>query len=163
MAVNSSAKEIISPFEKLLANLTAAGVDFAVVGGVAVIANGYSRLTDDLDILVSDSRENLSKMLGVLERFGEGFARELKPEDFPRQEGSLRVAEDFDLDIFTLMRGHTLEDFRPQLRQHELATFAFRHLSPAQLIQLKSGSWRDKDKLDVLAMQEIIAREAAQA
>jgi precorrin-4 methylase len=33
-----------------LAELNAAGVDYAVVGGVAVIANGYSRLTEDLDI-----------------------------------------------------------------------------------------------------------------
>ena len=46
--MNSSAKETISPFERLLAELTGAGVDYAVVGGVAVIANGYVRLTEDL-------------------------------------------------------------------------------------------------------------------
>jgi hypothetical protein len=34
--VNSSAKEIISPFERLLADLTASGVDYAV--RVAVLA-----------------------------------------------------------------------------------------------------------------------------
>jgi hypothetical protein len=44
--VNSSAKEIVSLFERLLADLTGCGVDYAVVGGVAVIANGYVRLTD---------------------------------------------------------------------------------------------------------------------
>jgi hypothetical protein len=32
-------------------------------------------------------------------------------------------------------------------------------LSPEQLIQLKQPSWRDKDKLDVLAMKEILERE----
>ena len=32
--MNSSVKEIISPFERLLADLTAAGVDFAVMGGI---------------------------------------------------------------------------------------------------------------------------------
>ncbi len=77
--MNSSAKEIISPFEKLLADLSAAGVDFAVVGGVAVIANGYVRLTEDLDIIVSDARANLVKMLEVLARFGEGYARDPDP------------------------------------------------------------------------------------
>jgi hypothetical protein len=33
------------------------------------------------------------------------------------------------------------------------------YLSPADLIFLKQDSWREKDKLDVLALREIIARE----
>jgi hypothetical protein len=33
------------------------------------------------------------------------------------------------------------------------------YLSPADLISLKQDSWREKDKLDVLAMREILARE----
>ena len=157
--MNSSAKEIISPFEKLLADLTGSGVDYAVVGGVAVIANGYARLTEDLDLLVADSRENLLKLLTVLGRFGEGHARELTPEDFPRQEGAIRIMEDFDLDIFTLIRGRTLDDFRTGLRRCELMTFSFHHLAPQHLIELKQGSWREKDQLDVLAMREILQRE----
>ena len=34
------------------------------------------------------------------------------------------------------------------------------YLSPADLIFLKQDSWREKDKLDVLALREIIARES---
>lgn len=45
-------RETISRFEKLLAALATDGVDFAVVGGLAVIFNGYPRLTLDADILV---------------------------------------------------------------------------------------------------------------
>lgn len=160
--MNSSAKEIISPFEKLLADLTTAGVDYAVVGGVAVIANGYLRLTEDLDIVVSDRHENLIRLLEVLGRFGEGYARELTPGDFQRQEGSIRVSEEFDVDIFTVMGGLTLDDFRPRLRRHELTTCSFLHLSPDQLIELKQNSWRDKDRIDTSAMKEILAREAKQ-
>lgn len=157
--MNSSAKEIISPFERLLADLAVSGVDFAVVGGVAVIANGYVRLTEDLDILVSDTRHNVVTLLEVLGRFGEGFARELKPEDFQRQEGSIRIMEEFDVDIFTIMQGRVLDDFRPSLRRCELATCSFMHLAPEHLVQLKQGSWREKDRIDVAAMKEIIERE----
>lgn len=158
--MNSSAKEIISPFEKLLGDLAAGGVDFAVVGGVAVIANGYVRLTEDVDILVSDARDNLVRLLEVLKRFGEGYARELAPEDFTRQEGAIRVSEDFDVDIFTVMGGRTLEDFRAGLRRCEVTTASFPHLSPEQLVEMKKGSWREKDQIDVAAMKEILAREA---
>jgi hypothetical protein len=159
MAVNSSAKEIISPFEKLLAELETGGVDFAVVGGVAVIANGYLRLTEDLDILVHDAPENIRKLLHCLEKWGEGWARELTVEEFIPQEGAIRVMEEFDLDIFTRMRGKSLDDFRPRLRCLETRNLRMRHLSPEDLIFLKQESWREKDRLDVLAMKEILERE----
>jgi hypothetical protein len=152
--------EITSRFEKLLVALAADRVDFAVVGGLAVIFNGYPRLTLDVDILVHDAPENLRKLLDCLAGWGEGWARELKPEDFVFQQGAIRVMEEFDLDIFTRMNGRSLDDFRPRLRHLETGGVRIPYLAPEDLIFLKQGSWRDKDKLDVQAMQEIIARES---
>jgi len=83
-------RETISRFEKLLVDLAQDGVDFAVVGGLAVILNGYPRVTLDVDILVDASMDNLKRMLGCLSRWGQGWAKELKPEDFLTQEGSVR-------------------------------------------------------------------------
>ena len=59
-------------FEKLLVELVHAGVDFAVVGGVAVSLNGFVRATDDLDVIVQQSRENIRKLLDCLSHWGEG-------------------------------------------------------------------------------------------
>jgi hypothetical protein len=143
-----------------LAALATDRVDFAVVGGLAVIFNGYPRLTLDVDILVNDAPENLRRLLDCLAGWGEGWARELKPEDFVFQEGAIRVIEEFDLDIFTRMRGRSLADFRPRLRYLETGGVRIPYLSPADLVFLKEDSWRDKDKLDVQAMREIIARES---
>jgi len=159
MSAESESKETISRFEKLLAELAHAKVDFCVVGGVAVILAGYTRITEDVDILVENDRANVCRMLDVLVRWGEGWARELKPEEFVAQEGSIRVNEDFDLDIFTRMRGKSLDDFRPRLRYFETQDVRIPYLSPEDLIWLKKESWRDKDKLDVLAMQEVLKRE----
>jgi hypothetical protein len=153
-------REIISRFEKLLVALATDGIDFAVVGGLAVIFNGYPRLTLDVDILVHAAPENLRKLLDSLAGWGEGWARELKPEDFIYDQGAIRVMEEFDLDIFTRMNGRSLEDFRPRLRHLETGSVRIPYLAPEDLIFLKQGSWRDKDKLDVQAMREIIAREA---
>jgi Nucleotidyltransferase of unknown function (DUF6036) len=151
--------ENTSQFEKLLAALAGDGVDFAVVGGLAVIFNGYPRLTIDADILVHDSRENLRRLLDCLAGWGEGWARELKLEDFTSEAGAVRVMEAFDLDIFTRMKDKTLDDFRPRLRYLETSLVRIPYLAPEDLIFLKQGSWRDKDKLDVKAMREIMARE----
>jgi hypothetical protein len=152
-------KETASRFEKLLVALAASRVDFAVVGGLAVIFNGYPRFTLDADILVHDAPDNLRRLLDCLAGWGEGWARELKPEDFAPQEGSIRVMEEFDLDIFTRLRGKALDDFRPRLRHLETGGLRIPYLSPADLILLKQDSWREKDKLDVLAMREILERE----
>jgi hypothetical protein len=132
------------------------------VGGVAVSLNGLVRATDDVDILVHDSPENLRKMLDCLTRWGEGWARELKVEDFTFDHGSIRVMEDFDLDIFVCMKGKRLDDFRPNLRHFDYDGARIAYLSPVDLIFLKDGSWHKKDQLDVAAMKEILALEGRQ-
>lgn len=150
-----SAPESISPFERLLVELVRGGVDFAVVGGVAVSLNGFVRATDDLDIIVGEAPENVGRMLGCLAHWGEGWARELRIEDFTPQEGSIRVMEDFDLDIFTRMQGKSLEDFRPRLRYLDTGGVRIPYLASTDLISLKQGSWREKDQLDVAALRKI--------
>ncbi len=69
-------------FERLLAALARHNVDFAVVGGVAVSLNGFVRATDDVDILVHEAPDNVRKLLHCLSQWGEGWARELSPEDY---------------------------------------------------------------------------------
>jgi len=154
-----SPPENLFQFEKLLVALTRHKVDFAVVGGVAVSLNGFVRATDDVDILAHHSPESFRKPLDCLKGWGEGWARELKVEDFIAQEGSIRVMEDFDLDIFVRMRGKALDDFRPNLRFLDTEDVRIPYLAPGDLIFLKEGSWREKDQLDVSAMKEILARE----
>ena len=155
MRMTPSQPENYFQFEKLLVALAQAGVDFAVVGGVAVSLNGFVRATDDLDIIVGNSSENLRKLLDGLGHWGEGWARELKEEDFTAQEGSIRVMEEFDLDIFTRMLGRSLEDFRPRLRYLTVGEARIAYLDAADLIFLKEGSLREKDQLDVAALKRI--------
>jgi len=148
-------------FERLLAELARGGVDFAVVGGVAVALNGFVRATDDVDILVHEAPANVRKLLDCLANWGEGWARELKLEDFRPQEGSIRVMEDFDLDIFTRLRGKSLDDFRPRLRHVEIEGVSAPYLAPEDLILVKEGSRREKDQLDVAAMRRILLEESS--
>ena len=156
----SESRAIISRFERLLAALARSDVDFCVVGGLAVVLNGYVRVTEDVDILVNPEPGNLERMLGVLRQWGEGWARELTPADFPAQEGAVRIGEqEFDLDIFVQMRGHTLDSFRAELRCFESSGARIPYLSPTSLILLKQDSWRDKDRHDTQAMREALHRE----
>jgi predicted nucleotidyltransferase len=155
----NSLPESYFPYERLLVALVRSGVDFAVVGGVAISLNGFVRATEDVDIIVNPAPENLVKLIECLKSWGEGWARELKNEDFAIEAGAVRLIEDFILDMFVLLREQSLDDFRPRLRHLETGGVRIPYLAPEDLIFLKQDSWRDKDKLDVKAMQEIIARE----
>ena len=71
------------------------------------------RLTEDVDILIDDSVENIRRLLGTLADYGEGFARELSVEDFTDEEGAIRIVEETEqcqIDIFTRMSGRKYDD-----------------------------------------------------
>ena len=144
-------------FESLLVKLSRARVDYLVAGGVAVCLNGFVRTTQDLDLLVEASSPNLDRLLACLADFGEGFARELSPEDFPMEEGAVRLVEDFTVDLFTLMRSRTFADFAATARRLEVNDVVVRYLDPAALIELKVASNREKDQFDVAALRRIMS------
>jgi hypothetical protein len=132
-------------FESLLVDLSRTGVDYLVTDGVAVCLNSFVRATQDPAFLVEASPANLRRLLACLATFGEGFARELSPEDLGREEGAVRVNEDFALDLFTLMRNRTFADFAAAARPLEIEGVVVRYLAPEALIELKSPSTREKD------------------
>jgi hypothetical protein len=94
-------------------------------------------------------------LLEALKSFGEGSAQELCVGDFSREEGSIRVIEDFPLDIFTIMNGNTYTDLLTHSRIHRVGDTAIRFLGPTGLILLKENSLRPKDQLDVQMLKQI--------
>jgi len=144
---------MVTPYEKLLASLARAEVKFVVVGGVAVALNGFVRTTDDVDILIERSAENVAHLLEALGSFGAGHARELSFADFDDAEGAVRVIEDFPLDIFTVMRGHRYGDVIDSVGRTEVDGVAIKFLNADGLIRLKQDSAREKDQIDIAALR----------
>lgn len=124
---------------------------------MAVCLNGYVRTTQDIDLLVDAAPENLERLLSCLADFGEGYARELSHSDFSLEEGAVRIVEDFTVDVFTLMRSRTYGDFSAKARTLVVDETPIRYLAPEALIELKSPSSREKDRLDVAALRDLLA------
>jgi hypothetical protein len=57
-----------TPFDlrELLAALQRAGVDYTVIGGIAVQVHGHRRTTKDLDLIPDPDLENLDRLAGAL-------------------------------------------------------------------------------------------------
>ena len=145
-------------FEKLLVLLAEGGIEFVLVGGVAVTLHGYVRLTEDVDILLEDSNDNVSQLLAVLADYGEGFARELSLADFTPEEGAIRIVEEIEqcqIDIFTRMSGLTYSDLNKDAEFFQLGDKSIQYASKAALIQLKSKSVREKAQMDARALRQL--------
>jgi hypothetical protein len=144
-----------TPYEKLLAKLARAEVKFIIVGGVAVALNGFVRTTEDVDILIEASADNVGRLLDELEEFGEGYARELSPADFSDSEGAIRIIEDFPLDVFTIMRAKRYADLVGATKTTRIDDVDVPYLNAGALIALKSNSQRDQDRIDVSALRSL--------
>ena len=147
---------MITTYEKLLENLVQAQVKFALVGGLAVCLNGFVRTTDDVDILIDNSPENVKRLTRCLADFGEGFGKDLTPSDFSNEPGAIRIYEDFILDIFVQMNGKVLDAYASWVGYYSLKSgTAIPFLKSKGLIETKVGSQREKDRVDIAVMTDL--------
>jgi predicted nucleotidyltransferase len=70
MVGGGSVLAMVSRIERVLVALGHAGVDYLVVGGVAVVMHGHLRTTQDLDLVVRLEPANVRLALEVLEDLG---------------------------------------------------------------------------------------------
>jgi hypothetical protein len=119
-----SGLKMITSYEELLEELVQKGVEFALVGGLAVSLNGFVRTTDDVDILIDNSSENVGRLALCLKNFGEGFGAGLTQADLTDEPGALRIQENFDLNIFVQLNGKRLADFSAWIGHYTLRSGA---------------------------------------
>ena len=151
-------------FEKLLVLLADANVEFVLVGGLAVALQGYVRFTEDVDLLMDASPDNVMRLLTTLASYGEGFARELSPQDFTVEEGALRVVEEVEqcqIDLFTMLSGRKFSDVVKDADTFQIQGREIRYASKSSLIGWKEKSVREKDRLDALALRRLLENPQA--
>jgi hypothetical protein len=154
----------------ILRALVACGVDFVVIGGVAVGHHGYPRATKDVDVVPSPQPENIGLLWQALldldaqpHALGE-FRRDELPAPFSLAGLLLGGNWDLDttygrLDILQQREGalETPEDYA-RLRasavaeSHDFGTVWIAGYQ--ELIDLKMLAGRDQDLIDIRALRE---------
>lgn len=147
--------QTLNPFEKLLVDLVDHGIQYITVGGMACAMNGYLRATEDVDILIKRTPENITRLIGFLSTYQNGFGKELTHNDFIDEEGAIRVIESFPIDIFVVMAGNHFEDFEKNTKTIDIDGTAIPYLDSKGLISLKQNSVREKDRIDVVHLNDI--------
>lgn len=149
----------------MLASLHEHAVDYLLIGGLAVIARGYSRLTLDLDILPSPGSSSLARLAAALkdlEAVAIGAKSERVPMDLSHPE-SLAVGDYFletthgALDLVNGPR-RDLKRYRRLERGASVLTvsgYQVKVISKDDLIAMKREAGRPKDLRDIAALTEV--------
>lgn len=145
--------EVNKTLKRITKRLDELGIPYAVAGGMAMIAHGYVRFTDDVDILVT--REDLHRLHADVD--GRGWVRPFSGSK------NLRNA-DTGVKIKFLLAGDYPGDGKPKPvafpNPHEVAVEieGIKYLNVATLINLKLASYmtgRDRVK-DLGDVQELM-------
>lgn len=149
--------------DALLRRLTAAGVDFVVIGGFAAIAHGASVLTSDLDICFAADDANLRALGAVLVELGASLRGVEEDVPFVPDAATLRRVSvltldtsDGPLDVLVEPSGAPpYELLRRRAERLDLGGFAVLVASLDDLIAMKRAAGRAKDLLVVDELEAI--------
>lgn len=150
--------------EEILRRLTSAGVDFVVIGGMALVLSGSARLTRDLDIAFAADPTNLEALGAVLTGL-DAKLREID-EDIPfvadaRTLANVRLLTLTTsagwLDVHREVDGSPpYETLRRNANRVKLGEFAVLVASPHDLIAMKRAAGRPQDTADIAELETIL-------
>ena len=148
---------------RLVRSLADAGVDFVLIGGLAVAAHGYERATRDVDLVFSTSAPSCERLATVLANLGS----EVELADHPLSGeaitgewlglgGHFRFATDAGpLDALSAVAGFTFEDIAAEAIEVRLGESTVRVCSRDHLIAMKRSGGRPRDEEDLRELEDL--------
>jgi predicted nucleotidyltransferase len=143
------------------------GVDFVVIGGLAVIAHGHPRNTRDIDFVAATDRTNLQRLSAALrelraELWGVDthlLGIELDPDTLASGANFTLITDAGGLDFFNEVPGGVpYEDLRARALVVELSGLTIRIAGRDDLIRMKQAAGRPQDIDDIAALTDPAAR-----
>jgi hypothetical protein len=137
-------------FAEILSALSAAGVEYIVVGAFAVGAHGNPRATGDIDIWVRPTRENAVRVLQALRIFGAPLYG-LSIDDLVDEQTVFQIGvAPVRIDILAGIDGVAFEDAWSRRVVADLGSVSAPVLSLVDLATNKRAAGRPKDLADLV-------------
>lgn len=140
---------------RVIASLNEAGVEYVVVGGVAMNVHGFVRATEDLDVFIRPDPENVERLRKALRSlWSDPSIEQITAQDLCGDYPSVRYGPPegtLYLDILTRLGEATLyADIEAE--QREIAGVRVRVATPRSLYRMKKGTVRPIDHADAAAL-----------
>ncbi len=150
----------------ILRKLTDGGVDFFIIGGVAVGYHGHVRATKDVDVVPSPDQANLDRLAAVLTQLNAQVdgAEEFDPAELPDPLDPEALATGGNwvlttslgrLDIMQWIGDHPLwEEMSVDAIEDEIAGMRIKVIDYDNLVRLKELAGRPEDLADLERLRE---------
>lgn len=142
---------------KILAALEREGVDYVLVGSMALAAQGIVRATRDIDIFVSPTADNVDRLRRALQGvFADPSIDEITATDLAGDYPAIQYvppAGDFSLDILARLGERFLYD-DIEFEILDIEGVAVRVATPLMLYRMKRDTVRERDRADAAELKE---------
>lgn len=137
---------------KVCAALNDQAALYVVVGGIAVIQQGFLRATEDIDLLLEGSRGNQEKALRALEVLSDKAVLEVRENDLDEYT-VVRVADEIVVDLMLSTCGITYSEAAAEIETTEIRGVKIPFASARLLLRMKQ-TYRDRDIPDRNFLEE---------
>lgn len=133
-------------------SLNSNGVEYLVVGAIALAYHGVPRYTGDLDVLIRNTPENAGRLEAALASFR--FASlGLKAADFVDSYSVIQLGRAPNrIDLLTSISGVSFDEAWAGRVEGELAGMVVSFIGREALIQNKKATRRSQDRADLEAL-----------
>ncbi|MGB7055990.1 MAG: hypothetical protein WBE28_11795 [bacterium] len=151
--------------EDILRSLEKEHIDYAVIGGIAVVLYGYVRFTKDIDLLIDFSEDNVRRFIKVLAalNFQPGvpidpldMADERKREEWMREKNVKVItfynpeSQLLQIDVLITKNLADMKKIRKTLDGFEISLVDY-----DELLKMKKETARPTDLIDIEKLEEI--------
>lgn len=139
---------------KLCRKLNREGARYIVIGGMAIIQAGFVRATEDIDLLVEVSADNLARVRHALMELPDQAVRDMTDDDLDHYV-VVRVADEFVVDLMKAACGVAYDDASSMIDRVRIEGVEIPFASP-KLLWLTKQTVRDKDRLDRAFLADLL-------
>ena len=138
--------------------LNGRGVEYLVVGGVAMALHGRMRATKDIDVLVPRDVDNMRQLLAALEALPMGLTRELNAKE-ENEKAITIIGDDPRVDVLKAAGDLAYGDAIRSKRTATIDGVEIPYVGLRELIRSKRTD-RDQDQVDARELEALAARRA---
>ena len=142
------------PLLRVCSLLNAHSARYLVIGGHACILHGLVRTTEDVDILVEDSEENLEKVIAALSEMEDGAAKELTPRDLS-ENVVVKIADEVEVDVSRSAWRISFNDAIGSALHVEIDGIDVPYVDLKTLIATKETP-RERDRADIVGLKRLL-------
>lgn len=152
----TSREPTVEDLRDLCRELNQRGAKYVVVGGFAIRAANYNRMTMDVDLMVAPDLENEAKVYAALSTLPDNAVRELQPGELQKYN-VIRVGDEILVDLMVSAGGINYAEAARDVVVREVDGVPIPFASPRLLWRMKVVTHREKDAGDLVFLRHWFA------